>query len=89
MFGDGRAQAFQVVARLGDIGTDACADLDLALQKFGADLLFQFRGAGRHQSFRRFGQVQTVAVDQKVFFLDPDRKSRCCLSHGVLPFFVS
>ena len=47
---DAGAQAFQVIARFRHIGANAGADLDLALQIFGADLAFEFL-RGRPPSF--------------------------------------
>ena len=63
------------------------ADLDLALQEFGADLSFQFADAGVHQLFRGLNQIATGLIDQKVFFLDPEREGGLFGCHGVLRLF--
>ena len=49
LFGDAGAQVFEILARLGHGFADLGADLDLALQEFGADLILQFGLAGSHQ----------------------------------------
>jgi hypothetical protein len=77
------AQATEVVAGGGDVGTGAGADLDLALQVFRADLILELCRAGREQRLRRLGQRQRVAVDEQVFLFDAKAEGRCV--HRLLP----
>ena len=72
--GDTGAQSFQIFAGGGNVLADLRADFDLALQEFRADLIGEFGLAGLHKAFWRFGQIMAVAIDEKVFLLDPHRK---------------
>ena len=81
LFGDATAQASEILAHLGDIGANLGADLDLAAEKFGRDLIAQPVRAGLHQGFGRLGKSEGFEINEEVFFLNPDGKCRLLLGH--------
>ena len=82
--GDGFSQDFQVLARVFDGVADAGADLDLAAQELGRDLVAKGCAARLHHLGRRFGKRQGFLVDEEVFLFDPHGEARF---RHVPPFF--
>ncbi len=72
-----RAQGAQLAHRLGDAGMRPGADLDLALQEFGGDLVAHRLAAILEETGFGFGdQIAGLAIDDQVFLLDPEGQRR-------------
>ncbi len=69
------AQVAQFGARRRDIVMRLGDDLDLRLQEFAGDAVTQRRARGFEKAVRHPARDRlAVAVDQKIFFLNPERK---------------
>ena len=78
---DRLSQMAEVFPRLANRFAHARADLDLALQEFRTDLLFQLLHAIAHQRIGRRGQIQGFLVDQQIFLFNAKRQGRIGLMH--------
>jgi hypothetical protein len=76
--GHRRAQAPEILARLGDRGTDPGADLHLAAQELGTDLILQRGDAVFHHRDRRIGEIAGLHIDEEILLLDPHGEARLC-----------
>ena len=65
----------QFLARLGYGLAHGRADLNLALQEFGADAAFQFRLAVGHQRVGCGDEIARLAINEKILFFDSESEA--------------
>jgi hypothetical protein len=83
--GDDIAQPGEIVARFLDVAADARAHLDLGAHEFGADLAADFAqglfAVAEQRLWRIADEVTGGFVDEEIFFLDAQSKTRLAQTH--------